>query len=202
MRTQWLVMAVSIGLVHSAHAEESWQGRWSVDLPFTKWMMPASASRTSDCIGRPVSPVCAAETWMACFSMRDPSLCERAGVKGVKFHPDWKSFAFFYEVISIKQVSPRNAAAIGSDSEWIRAGYAHVRVAGRACVVGQPCERTGLSVRDYFLRPAGNAWQLTGWHDDHGDAVCENYNPAMPYERECGINVPDDVFLKYLQNGR
>ena len=45
-------------------------------------MTMMDATSTSDCIGRPVTPLCAVETEMACFLRNDDSLCEVVGRDG------------------------------------------------------------------------------------------------------------------------
>jgi len=66
------------------------------------------ATTTSRCIGNPVTPLCAVETYLACFLRRQPELCDmvEAGIRpimSVVWRADWREE---YRVVYARRPSP------------------------------------------------------------------------------------------------
>lgn len=66
------------------------------------------ASTTSKCIGNPVTPLCAVETYWACFLHRRPELCDmvEAGVRPLEVVPKVPNKWEEYRVLYARQPSP------------------------------------------------------------------------------------------------
>ena len=60
----------------------------------------------SKCIGNVSDPVCAIETWIACYALGRPELCALLGVEGMRFKPDAHSNIFDYRNIEVLPGTP------------------------------------------------------------------------------------------------
>ena len=59
----------------------------------------------SNCIGDVSDPVCAIETWFACYALEKPELCELLGVEGRRFEPDAQPNIVEYRIIEVLPVA-------------------------------------------------------------------------------------------------
>jgi len=131
------------------------------------------ATSTSRCIGDPKTPLCAAETLMACFIRRQVQLCtishgyppSEAG----QFHisKPGPSYRTEYRVVRLHVVSDKDPKLI-LDVEWLKPRDIEITVYRRYCLmprsscIGEPVD--GYS---YVARRDGDRWRITAYaaHD-------------------------------------
>ena len=136
-------------------------------------MTMMDATSTSDCIGRPVTPLCAVETKMACFLRNDSSLCEVA--VGESFHLSGMMIApesLRYRITKTAIVDDRHFPWAPIDKIYepdrviprVKVGDARIEVRERTCFdfSAIDCEKSG-SVIIYVVRKVDGFWQLQGW---------------------------------------
>lgn len=131
-----------------------------------KRITPAFAD--SACIGKVSDPVCAVETWIACYAREDSRLCAALGVDGMKFTPDVTPNIFDYVIVDMIPVtSERMTPALW---RWglVKPGQLEVRVMKRWCTSNCKAfeENHSFAPSIYFLNRDGNAWRLAAWTND------------------------------------
>ena len=72
----------------------------------------------STCIGDVSDPLCAVETWIACYALEKPELCALLGVKGKRFNPDAQPNIFDYRIIEVLPVAPERIPRRFRDRPW------------------------------------------------------------------------------------
>jgi hypothetical protein len=137
-----------------------------------------SAARTdSICIGDVSDPVCAVETWIACYALEKPDLCSRLGVKGMRFVTDDIPNIFDYKIVSVSPVTESIITFDIRQKGTIQSGQVEVRVMERWCT--DDCRRlarNSFSPFVYYLAPIENHWQLAAWTNDTS-VTCEYPDP-------------------------
>ncbi len=136
-------------------------------------MTMMDATSASDCIGRPVTPLCAVETKMACFLRNDDSLCEVA--VGESFNLSGMIMApasLRYRVTKAAIVDDRHFPWPPIDKIFepdriiprVKVGDVRIEVRKQMCFdfSALNCEKSG-SVIIYVIRKVNRFWQLQGW---------------------------------------
>ncbi|MEO5338747.1 MAG: hypothetical protein H7841_17975 [Magnetospirillum sp. WYHS-4] len=160
-------------------AVPAWAGGPDPDLPAVspkgKWrvLTPDDATSTSRCIGRPETPLCAAETIVACFERTDKELC-RIGMGrapgqeyydfGLKGGSGWK---VYYQVVSAVRLAETDIPPkLRHPDEWrVVPGDIRIVIRKRRCWIAkdgrEKCETGPLTQIHYFLRPVpGGMWRM------------------------------------------
>ena len=131
----------------------------------------------STCIGDVSGPICAIETWIACYALERPELCALLGVEGMHFKPDARPNIFEYQIIDILPVTPKRTPLQLRDKSWYVPARLEVRVAERWCTSDcKQLDGDSFVPSVYFLRPDGKEWRLAAWTNDI-DVTCEYPEP-------------------------
>lgn len=144
----------------------------------------------SDCVGDISTPECTADTYEACFTRADPSLCEKAGLVGIAFNfKPTEGFTLFN--IDVLPITADRITPWLSDEPYYRLGNVEVRVKTYGCYPGEECPDSEDSPHRqvWFMAPVTGGWRLIGWADENGPVVCENEHPRNPYHRNCSLLV-------------
>jgi len=133
------------------------------------------ATTTSDCIGRPVTPLCAVETFIACRTREDFELC-LASVHDEEWRKEeysrgrynyWAHFEIGgtrdeYAIRSVRwdgsATTPEETSAKGLP------GYAKIELLRRACLdIEARCRNQWTSTAEYLVRGEGGTWRVMHW---------------------------------------
>lgn len=134
----------------------------------------------SQCIGDVSDPVCAIETWNACYALERPELCALLGVEGMRFKPDAQPNIIEYRIIEVLPVASDRAPPRLRNMPWFIHAQLEVRVAERACT--SDCKQLSehsFGPYIYYLRPDGGEWRLVAWTNDVS-VTCEYPEPEHP----------------------
>lgn len=136
-------------------------------------MTMLDATSTSDCIGRPVTPLCAVETRMACFLRRDDRLCEVVGNDGFGFR-SWEIAQPMLDHYLISRAtivddrhflwSPSTDFGQPKGVPSVRAGDVRIDVRSLLCFDGiqKLCPDSYDSAQIYIVRKENGWWRLMG----------------------------------------
>ena len=142
----------------------------------------------STCIGDVSNPVCAIETWNACYAFERPELCALLGVEGMRFTPDARPNIIEYRIIEVLPVAPERIPRRLRDSPWFIHAQWEIRVMERWCMLN--CERLSEDSFEpfvYYLRSEGGEWRLAAWTNDTS-VTCENSDVNLA---ECALYFRD-----------
>lgn len=126
---------------------------------------------TSTCIGGVATPVCTAETLLACLARHDDSLCRRVGVAPPARRLDNAGqIQIDYVIVRVSVIRPEDISEDTRDLDWYKPGYTLIEMDRRACPATQPrCD----SDEDWddlqvYLRPAPapGTWQVVTWRSE------------------------------------
>lgn len=157
---------------------------------------------SSECIGDPRTPLCALDTWKACFMWGEPSLCEKVGLPGVEFRTntgEWPPIALSYQVYEALDIEAPHLTHLPRDQRWFRPGYVDLRYAVCEYEDRERCTAFGGG-NVLILKPVGAEWHVSGWRIDAGDVTCENYNwerDYPPWDHHCQLNISTHEFVHY-----
>ena len=168
----------------------------------------STGEASSECIGDPRTPLCALDTWEACFVWRERLLCELVGLEEIAFSggageaPRW---VYTYQPYDVLEIDDRHLADIENrlvrlspDQTWFRAGYIDIRYRFCDYESRDRCEIVGEGVA-IILKPVGEAWHVSGWH--HMDGYdCEYYDLPDGYSAKfghCNLMIPPRDFTDY-----
>lgn len=179
--------------------------------------MTTTGETSSPCVGDPRTPLCALDTWNACFLWTEPQLCERVGLEGVDFREDEIGSTFerehTFRRIAVRPIEARHLAeieagpltALAPELEWFRAGYIEMRWTQQACrYVGDDRCFTYDAEGVLIVKPVGDAWHVSGWQYGGDASTCRDYAPARddPWRRHCSLHIPTGEFLAYEASRR
>jgi hypothetical protein len=154
------IAAVLLVLV-AGLAGSSWAQLPSVDPAGQYRLIGPSGRSDSRCIGRPDTPLCAVETFLACFARRDTDLCRvvwAVGPAGLGFEATahWR-YWWSYRVASAEQISTDETV---------------IAIAGRSCGLqsAEPdCATTPAPPTRYRVKQVNGRWQVVDWQSQPGD---------------------------------
>ncbi|MEO5338818.1 MAG: hypothetical protein H7841_18340 [Magnetospirillum sp. WYHS-4] len=125
------------------------------------------AITTSKCIGDPVTPRCALETFKACSARLNMAFCET--VIGREISLPERRVAVWYRITSMKVLSAKTARRDINPPE--KPGDVHLLAQQRFCVEGKsPCPFPEVENSFYHLRQAQDRrWSILGWYIGSGE---------------------------------
>ncbi|MBM3569604.1 MAG: hypothetical protein FJX46_12730 [Alphaproteobacteria bacterium] len=153
------------------------------------------ATTTSDCIGRPVTPLCAVETFIACRTREDFELCKR--VVDPAIHP-WPTQSrphvpvFFYELhfgLGATRDEYRFIEARRIDAGYTptyspsrQPGDMAIEVLRRSCDKELPqCHPRWRRAVVYVTRQTEDGWKIVDWGSGDGrKTVVDHLYPEVP----------------------
>lgn len=115
---------------------------------------------TSTCIGDPRTPVCAVETFRACFARLDKRLCEKAGVSGDTMQFSKTPYLDRYQILSAKVVRAEDITPKLRDAEWYKPGFVDVTIHDVDVKRYYCPERCNTG---YMVKPELHGWKVVGW---------------------------------------
>ncbi len=124
---------------------------------------------TSTCIGQSSTPLCAAETLLACLARNDVSLCRRIGVTAPPINEQGAHQQVEYSVERTSVIRPEDITDDTRDLDWYRPGYTLIELGRRVCDSGQPdCRDESWEELQIYLRPApGTAgFEIVSWRGE------------------------------------
>ena len=167
----------------------------------------STGDASSECIGDPRTPLCALDTWEACFEWRERSLCELVGLEEIAFSAsdgEKPRRVYLYQPYDVLEIEARHLADIENrlvrlspDKTWFRPGYIDIRYRFCDYEDRDRCEVLGEGVA-IILKPVGEAWHVSGWHHDVYD--CEYYDLPDGYSARfghCNLMIPPQDFTDY-----
>ncbi len=124
---------------------------------------------TSKCIGKPVTPICAVETFEACFKRSQIELCRMAYLNGESetFHLGYSSPESKTEYTIIKYQTIRHVRhvpanirrALEREGTMEKPGDVRVDITSRSCRLARgTCAGEPTQSFVYFIRHAGHRW--------------------------------------------
>jgi hypothetical protein len=161
--------ALFVGLVLLSLSAAGVSAQTSRDRP--GHIGPERAS--SSCIGTAATPVCAAETLLACLARGDDSLCRRVGAAppGRPVENAGK-IQLDYVVVRVSVIRPEDITDDTRDLDWYRPGYTLIEMDRRTC----PASDTGCDGDDWddlqvYLRPVTDGapdkrWEIVTWRSE------------------------------------
>jgi hypothetical protein len=124
------------------------------------------ARSTSRCIGNPVTPLCAAETWEACHFFYEPDYCATIGspwspeTVAVGYH-----FLFtrlYYRVLAFRRLDGRWPYCFNAYGPCGQAGDVVVEIKQKLCN-RHGCQGWTTGVGRFITRPVGDRWVFVDW---------------------------------------
>jgi hypothetical protein len=140
-------------------------------------------SATSACIGTGSSPVCAAETLIACFARADIGLCRRIGVSEPGNEMAAGPRTVEYVIDRQSTIKKEDITDDLRDLDYFKPGYVLLEIRRRDCPSGQTnCEDVAWSDLQVYARPIPTGgWDIAGWRGDSeqesAPEIPENYQP-------------------------
>ncbi len=131
-------------------------------------------SATSGCIGSLATPVCAAETLLACLTRNDDGLCRQVGAAPPTRSADAAGpLQVEYTIDRVSVIRPEDVTDDTRDLDWFKPGYTLVEISRRTCPASQAnCEDNSWEYVQVYLRPAAGGsspWQVVNWRGDAED---------------------------------
>jgi hypothetical protein len=138
--------------------------------PEVRVITAEEATTTSKCIGDPKTPLCAVETFIACFARHDGDLCQRVGIPGGDFdaRTDASAEVVKYVPLDVRPVNPKDFPAEVQGAAWVQPGNVEVVILNKTWVspvlCPEPCEGERFY---YFVRPVGAEWHVVSWSSEN-----------------------------------
>ena len=169
MFKQWLFLMVVMlsGALAGDHAARAADAS---DLPPVdppgRWHVLTQDDATSDskCIGNPVTPLCAVETVLACFTRRDDRLCQVGmgldhlpGRIRLNKRPDLSEH---YRVVAVEKIKAPWRSKI--NGERLASGDAVLKILSVLCQ-NKVCEKPMGTPTAYLARPVDRHWAVITW---------------------------------------
>ncbi len=127
---------------------------------------------TSTCIGSAATPVCAAETLLACLARADDTLCRRVGAQPpARPVGNAGKIQVDYVIVRVSVIRPEDITDDTRDLDWYKPGYTLIEMDRRACPADQPsCTGTDWDDLQVYLRRAGDGtaptWDIAAWRSE------------------------------------
>ncbi len=132
---------------------------------------------TSACIGDSKTPVCAAETLLACMARAEAELCRRVGIADPRPAIGQPPSLIEYTVDRTTIIRREDITDDLKDVDWYRPGYALVEIQRRSCAPKSPnCAEESWTDLQIYARPRGNAWDIVTWRGESD----EDAPPEIP----------------------
>jgi hypothetical protein len=159
-----VAMAVLVALLIAPDASIAGGPQHSGKAPRWRTLTFSEETTTSKCIGKPVTPICAVETFEACFKRSQIELCRMAYLNGesMKFHLGYSSPEYKTEYTIIKYQTVGHVPADLRDVGWIKRGDVEVHLTTRSCpLTRDTCAGEPTESFEYTTRHVGDRWFVT-----------------------------------------
>ncbi|MBI3454088.1 MAG: hypothetical protein HY057_14880 [Rhodospirillales bacterium] len=129
-------------------------------------------SATSACIGKNETPICAAETLLACMVRAAATACASIGVAEERLAAFVAPTRLEYTVERISVIRPEDVTEDLRDLDWFRPGYTMIELQRRACPAGSAsCADENWAYFQIFARPRAaesgpSRWEIVTWRGD------------------------------------
>jgi hypothetical protein len=131
---------------------------------------------TSDCIGDPKTPLCAVETFIACWVRRERPLCDTVGIRKTFSFGDSKYVVAQVDYHLTKEFTIRaeDIPPHLKDVEWYQPGMVELEFRLRDCFEHmRSCEEAEWTGYSYTVEKIGDSWRVVSWaawgDEDFGD---------------------------------
>lgn len=114
---------------------------------------------TSQCIGDPKTPLCAVETFKACFARNDMKLCRKVGVDSPNLFLGPKQNVS-YSVLEQRVLTDADMTKELKNADWWKVGYVDITIIEFFPDVP---ERKHGQKYSYSVKSAGNEWHIASW---------------------------------------
>jgi len=146
-------------------------------------MTQEDSTSTSKCIGNPISPVCAFETYMACQLRDNEELCEislgRKAGPPAPYNVDKNKVAVYgYRIMAIRQYTPDHLPYQSQNRFGIKPWDVGVKLEKTSCYGGECMEIHPSDEISFLLRKEGNLWFVVfdaGYRRDFTDLCHVGY---------------------------
>jgi len=121
-----------------------------------RFISPTDA--TSDCIGNPITPLCAVETFKACALRLEPELCRMVGIEKYLFNKTQNSSEYY--VVSTHTITAEDITEELRNSDWIKPGFVDITILEpdfRMDWCPNGCKTS------YILKPVGDFWHVASY---------------------------------------
>lgn len=146
---------------------------------------------TSTCIGDNKTPLCAAETLLACLARADAELCRRAGVADPRAAISQPPALIEYKVDRTTVIKREDITDDLKDVDWYKPGYALVEIERRSCAVGSPsCTEASWTDLQIYARPRGNVWDIVTWRSESDEDMAPEVPDFTPPKAPAAPAVP------------
>lgn len=133
--------------------------------PVGHWRKLTRSAGTSDYIGDPLTPICAVETFIACYARDEPKLCRVAS--GPKRRPppsgSFTPNSTLYRLLEVKRLERSDFPADWSD-DGKRAHPGDVKIVAWTRECWNDCDRVGVR-ENYWVRQDGDHWWIV-WYGE------------------------------------
>ncbi|GAB6053945.1 hypothetical protein JCM17960_27650 [Magnetospira thiophila] len=155
----------------------------------------------SNCVGKPVTPLCALDSWRVCLGRQRPDICATIGLVDMVFRKSQDAEALFdtgfvRENVVLKSLRlTADDLAKPSAPTWARVGDVGIEWESRSCskdgIPFRDCQPKHPNYREIiYFRQFENRWQVVAWTNDAGwEFSCES--AVEPYGRECRLYVDE-----------
>ncbi len=150
----------------------------------------APGGATSDCLGAPSSPKCAAETLLACLARNDTALCRAVGIDAARAidrrgAAASSSATVEYIIDRITVIRPEDVTEDQAGLDWFKPGFAMVEIQRRGCPLDiEACVEEPWEDFQVVLRPRGQRWEVVIWRvdtePDSAPELPEKFDPSAP----------------------
>lgn len=124
-----------------------------------------ATSATSNCIGDPKTPVCAAETMMACFARLDLRLCEHVGVDASLLQLPKIQENVRYQVLTSHVIRSEDIPPELQDVYWMKPGYVEITILEMDFIPsGGSSNEPPMGWKiSYVTKSTASGWQIVSW---------------------------------------
>ncbi|MBV8536997.1 MAG: hypothetical protein JO128_15460 [Alphaproteobacteria bacterium] len=145
---------------------------------------------TSTCIGTATTPLCAAETLLACLARGDESLCRRVGaVPPARRLDNAGNIQIDYVVVRTSVIRPEDITDDTRDLDWYKPGYTLIEMDRRACLADQAaCDLDTWDDLQVYLRKVVGAdhtlWQVVFWRSESEPDLAPDIPDAFQHPQD------------------
>lgn len=118
---------------------------------------------TSGCIGDPRTPLCAVETFLACFERKDRSLCRAVSVEISSF-VNSAFRATEYHLLKEYVIRAEDVPQRLKNAPWYQPGIVDMELNQRYCRREvPPCDGTEWNRYSFSVKQSGDTWVVVDW---------------------------------------
>ena len=145
---------------------------------------------TSTCIGSATTPVCAAETLLACLARGDETLCRRVGaVPPARRLDNAGKIQIDYVLVRTSVIRPEDITDDTRDLDWYKPGYTLIEMDRRACSADQAaCDLDTWDDLQVYLRKVVGAdhtlWQVVFWRSESEPDLAPDIPDAFQHPQD------------------